>query len=400
MDCNMDIKKYIKTALEDQNFRTYKITLVGSGEKSDGYASDITFATVLATTEEDVEKTIEVVVKSSRRDFLQTNRNAYEREAYFYKIILPAFARFQKKNNIKHRFNSVPKCYKTVSDESMEVIVMENLRKNGYYLYNRKKPLDIHHLRCVLREYGKFHAISFALKTKSKVDFENLVNNFDDVTLDFFTESFKNSINRCLKRTCDIVKSMGYTKLYEMCNEILQKGADVTMIDILKTVEPESAILHGDCWNNNFLYKYEDTDRKIPSKVAILDWQISKLHSPVLDLSYFIYSTCSEEQLRHFDELLDTYYSSFSVFLKDLGCDPEKLFPFCTLRRHWKKYSLHGVLLTTSFLHVTICDKEEVPEFNDVEDLGAAIMNVNITDEAEYRRRLVAVISHYYNYNK
>ncbi|XP_023309948.1 uncharacterized protein LOC108904799 [Anoplophora glabripennis] len=240
MEVDLQIKKYIERALEEQSFRICEITLTGSSEISDGYASNITFATVLAATNENITKTIEVVVKSSKKDFVQTNRNVYERETYFYKTILPEFTRFQKQNN--------------------------------------------------------------------------------------------------------------------------------------------------------------DTDRKIPSKVAIIDWQASRLHSPVLDLSFFIYSTCSEEQLRHFDELLDTYHTSFSMFLRELGCDPEKLFPYSALVRHWQKYSLQAFLLVTSFLHIPICEKEEAPELETLDGFCENIMNMKITNEVEYRKRLIAIISHYYNY--
>lgn len=138
---------------------------------------------------------------------------------------------------------------------------------------------------------------------------------------------------------------------------------------------------------------------RVPKKVAIIDWQLSRLHSPVLDLSYFIYSTCSEEELEHFDELLDIYYTSFSTFLTKFGCDPQNLFPFSTLRKHWKKYSLMGVLIVTTFLHVTICDNEEAPELTEPGDIGEKVMNVNIKDESEYKKRLVSVIRHYCNYN-
>lgn len=256
------MEKYIRKALANENFINYEIVLTGSGEKSEGYASDFTFAKVTVTTRDGAERDIEIAVKSSKNSFIKTNRNTYERESYFYETILPQFTRFQMVNKVEDVFDSVPKCYKIISDETAEVVVMENLKKSGYELYDRKKPLDLNHLKLVLREYGKFHAISFALKDKRKDDFEKLVANFHDVTLELFAESFKKTIQWCFERACGFVKDVEGNKMYEICSKILQNGADVALVEILKCVEPESAILHGDCWSNNFLYKYEVTYQK------------------------------------------------------------------------------------------------------------------------------------------
>ncbi|XP_018563003.1 uncharacterized protein LOC108904810 [Anoplophora glabripennis] len=396
---DQEIETYIKDAMDHQHFSKYAIALTGESENSDGFASHINFATVSATTEEGIEKTIEVVVKSSRKNLIQANPSLYGREAYIYETILPAFTKFQMQNDIKDIFDSVPKCYKTMSDDTMEVLVMENLKKNGYDLYDRKRPLDLNHLKLILREYGKFHAISFAFRDKDRSGFEKLVTNFDDVMIQYFVESLRKTINGYMAKACDIVKEVGDKKLYETCYKVLQKGADVAAIEIMKIVEPESAMLHGDGWNNNFVYKYEGS--KVPSKVAILDWQLARLHSPALDISYLIYATCSEEELKHFDELLETYYSSFSTFLTELGSDPEKLFPYSTLQKHWKKYSLFGVLTLVAYLHLILCDDEEVPDFDECDDQAdytEKLMAIKITEESEYRKRLIAAISHYCSY--
>ncbi|XP_018562992.1 uncharacterized protein LOC108904800 [Anoplophora glabripennis] len=395
-----EIKTYIKKALEDQRFLKCEVALTGSSENSDGFVSDITFATVSVTTKDGIEKTIEVAVKSSKKKLIQAIPRLYGREAYIYGAVIPAFTEFQMQNNIKNVFSSVPKCYRTISDETVEIIVMENLKKNGYELFDRKKPLDLNHLKLVLQEYGKFHAISFALRNKSRCDFEKLVTNFDEVMTHFCMKSFKKTMQQCLVRACDIVKEVGEMKLYEMCYKIVEKDAYVAMIEILETEEPMSAILHGDGWSNNFMYKYEGS--KNPSKLAILDWQLSRLHSPVLDLSYLIYTTCSGEELKHFDELLDTYYASFSAFLTELGCNSESLFPYSALLRHWKKYSLFGLLTVIMYLHLFLCETEDVPDLSQCKNESEYIeqmMDIKITDGHQYRKRIIAVINHYCSFS-
>lgn len=356
-----DIRTYIKKALENDRFINYVITLASTG-KPEGYASDMNFASVLVTTDTGAEESFEVAVKCTKATTDEVTKKAFKRESYLYGTILPEFIRFQKQNNIQDIFNSVPKYYKTIEDQNMSVIVLENLKKRDYRLYDRKKPLDLDHVKLVLREYGKFHAISFALRNKSKDVFEKLVANYEELYISGIVNFLSKMIQKRMEITCDILKKFNKPELYEICHKILERNASTAMIELLQTVEPKSAILHGDCWSNNFMYEYESENHTSPTNVAILDWQISRLHSPVLDLSYFIYSTCSEEMLNHFDELLDTYYSSFSTFLTKLGCDLEFIFPYSTLRKHWKKYSLYGFLMVTSFLHVMAYESEDTPD--------------------------------------
>ncbi|KAJ8925787.1 hypothetical protein NQ315_009637 [Exocentrus adspersus] len=393
------IKTYLKDTFENQNLSNCEVTVTGTNDQTEGFGSYITFAVVSGTAKDGTTKNINTAIKISRENLLKKYRKAYEREAYIYSTVFPRFTTFQKENKVKNIFTSFPKCYRIISDEKLfvEIVILEDLKKRGYVLYDRKKPLDLDHLKLVLREYGNFHAISFAFRHKKKEDFKKLVSNFDDVMIDIIDGSLAPMLRNTFQKVCGTLKEIDRPELYEICNDILVKGAGEAMKELLKVKEPQSAILHGDCWNNNFLYKYEQTGT--PTEVAILDWQISRVHSPVVDLSYFMYSTSSKEQLQHFDELLEIYYNSFSTTVKELGCDPEELFSFSALKDHWKKYSLYGVFMLVFSLHVILSDKEELPsDFEGNED-GTDFSDVKITNRDEYIKRLVAVLSHYHKYS-
>ncbi|KAJ8977339.1 hypothetical protein NQ317_017753 [Molorchus minor] len=167
--------------------------------------------------------------------------------------------------------------------------------------------------------------------------------------------------------------------------------------------EAQSVILHGDCWNNNFMFKYEDENKNSPSNVKILDWQLSQLLSPVIDLSYFIYINSSQSELDQLDELLETYYFSFSEFLRELGSKAEELFTFEDLKRHWNKYCAFGALFTPYVLKFVLCDKETAPAFEDLQEgqgIGAVIMDIHLSDMETYYKRAKAVLAHYFNNKK
>ncbi|KAJ8963391.1 hypothetical protein NQ318_018869 [Aromia moschata] len=105
------------------------------------------------------------------------------------------------------------------------------------------------------------------------------------------------------------------------------------------------------------------------------------------------------EGLEHFEELLVTYYNSFSDFLKSLGGDPEKLFPFSALRVHWRKYSLFGLISALSILRFMVCDKEDAPELADLaegQNMGD-FLYVNLKNRDLYYERLRPVVRHYFS---
>ncbi|KAJ8957801.1 hypothetical protein NQ314_006476 [Rhamnusium bicolor] len=137
-----------------------------------------------------------------------------------------------------------------------------------------------------------------------------------------------------------------------------------------------------------------------PTKVAILDWQMSTLRSPVIDISYLVYSTGSGVELEKFDELLEFYYDSFSNFLKELGSNAEEIFPYSSLKEHWRKYALFGLLMAILGLPMILCDKEEVVSFEDLqEDQNFSdIINFEIKEKDLYYRRIKDVVRHYFDY--
>lgn len=88
---------------------------------------------------------------------------------------------------------------------------------------------------------------------------------------------------------------------------------------------PTSVIDQGDAWAPNFLVRKVGVE----TEALLLDFQVARVASPVLDLSFLIYC-CGDERLvdGHFDEMLKTYHSALSTAIKALGSDPEKLYPW------------------------------------------------------------------------
>nr|CAI5850691.1 unnamed protein product [Callosobruchus analis] len=71
-------------------------------------------------------------------------------------------------------FRSYPKYYMCLELPQREIIVLQNMKMSGYELHDRQKTMNFEHTKAVLQEYGRLHAISFALRDQRKATYDSL----------------------------------------------------------------------------------------------------------------------------------------------------------------------------------------------------------------------------------
>ncbi|GJQ82627.1 hypothetical protein Trydic_g19648 [Trypoxylus dichotomus] len=286
----------------------------------------------------------------------------YENEPFFYNIVYPAYTKFISDRNVQNGFKEAPKCYGT---STKHTIVLENLRYKGFTLHDRKKVMDQKHIDLVLRALAKFHATSFAFKDQDREMYQILV---DKCAGDFYSQQPKDSPSARL--LFEIIQE-GLDKLDPAKDkDILDRCDAQTLMDAIYSLSANhdeySIISQGDCHSNNVMFQYEDENRTNPKDVMLVDWQVLRSSSPVYDLCYFFYALASEESLNNLDSHLKVYYTELSGQIKQLGSDPETLYPEEVFRSQWKRYSLYG--LATSFfqLKFMLAKPDEVPRMDNV----------------------------------
>lgn len=194
----------------------------------------------------------------------------FKREAFFYQKVVPAFEHFQEVRGLtaENGFFGFPKCYACVCDEERDefIIVMEDLRPKNYRMWPKKQPVDIDHVREVLREMAKFHAVSFAMRDQQPEKFIELTMVGDMLRSlmqkKTFIEYFDSSHGRAL---CVLERdlpqhSIKFHSIWKNAAQLLDQVFDG------KDFEPYSVLVHGDCWNNNTLFRYDAVSqtRNIP----------------------------------------------------------------------------------------------------------------------------------------
>lgn len=181
----------------------------------------------------------------------------FSRETYFYNNVAPDFLRFQEEKGLssEEQFTAFPKCYEAVCDPENDVfvIIMQDLRPEGFEMWPKEKPTSTENAHLVMRELAKLHAVSFALKDQRPEQFEKY-KTLDDVTHIFLdSDNFRNMFFQCYQRAIDALQDETHK---DIMREV-QKDTKSYFKSGLEgpTMDQHGVVAHGDCWNNNILYR-------------------------------------------------------------------------------------------------------------------------------------------------
>lgn len=191
----------------------------------------------------------------------------FKRESYIYRTILPTFVEFQRSKGLAENdpdgFFRFPIVHAVVCDDELDryAIVMEDLKAGDFVMFDKFKVIDLDHIRLVVSELAKFHALSFALHDQQPEVFEPFAN-LKCVFLEYMLMGQREMM--------DNFRSMVYGKTIEALapEEVELKRKVQVMrenfmeqmeecVKLRKDLASVNVVNHGDCWNNNMMYWYE-----------------------------------------------------------------------------------------------------------------------------------------------
>ncbi|XP_060532513.1 uncharacterized protein LOC132705723 [Cylas formicarius] len=378
------VRELIDKIFANRNIGNFDVTYSGNSENGDGYLGDIIFAQV--TPKNGKTRTHHLVLKFGKRgEDLRKKfpvRLAFEREIHMYGNVFPAFQQFLKEKNLEP-FDFLPECFGTFISEDYEAIALQNLKAISYDIRGRTFPLDAAHIKLTMEAYGKWHATSLALAEQNPKLFGELSNIQSLWPILGETESFKVLFGQAEE---DVTKILTDNNEFDLLRKFKQKFHgkiyDTWREVVVQELEPR-VITHGDCWSNNFMFKYENEEKKNPAGVKLIDFQISQLASPMMDLSYHLFTVCSEETLKSIKSIFDIYYDSLSEHLRKLGSDPLKIFPRSTLIDHWSKYWPFGVIMTFITMPLIHTESSDVVAIENMNEEQAKNLKTKLQGESK-----------------
>ncbi|XP_021705499.1 uncharacterized protein LOC5576660 [Aedes aegypti] len=309
----------------------------------------------------------------------------FEREPWFYERILPEFEAYQRAKGVGERdgFVAYAKSYVAYykSMDQGTVLVMEDLGRRGFRMYNKLLPLDYNHVKLAMVQLGRFHAVSFAMKRDRQKVYESLKVSNPIVEMFRKNRYCRFLVSESLKLALEIpgLTEMERTVLNQLKDNVLAEFE--ACLDIGQA-EPYTAIVHNDCWINNCMFSYEE-DGLHPKELILIDWQLGCCAAPAVELIYLFY-LCTDTQFRakHFEEMVQLYHQSFGILLRKLGGDSDVDYPYEVLKKQLRRLGRYGVMMG-SFLVPTMCIPSE-----DLPNLDESAARQKSTDQYELPYKL------------
>lgn len=254
-------------------------------------------------------------------------QGAYEKENFAYETLTTLY------EEINYQIDYMPQCYFTVKDT---LFVFEDAIETGFKsLKNVFDLLDMDHIKIALATLAKFHAGSIIQEHKKSLLLGGKYKMSDE-----YSAYFKDSLyrkdepnylgNKFYKTSVQsIVALIKIAPFFENNREeILQNylNAVERLYDLVKPSDKfYNVICHGDLWNSNILFKYDDENN--PVKCLLLDFQAIRYTVPAHDFLYFIRFNVGTDKEKC-TQLAKHYHECLAHCLKENNIDVNSYMTF------------------------------------------------------------------------
>ncbi|XP_026316006.1 uncharacterized protein LOC113227327 [Hyposmocoma kahamanoa] len=345
-----------------ENFTFTHWEYVGETGKGDSYLSELIRIKIHGKNQNGESKYVQVILKTipmslSRRLTFRSDE-FFRNEINFYEIVLPALLKFQASKNVTEPFTNYAKLFFSYCDGTNDVLCLEDASTENFVSAVRQEGIDVEHCKLTFKTLAQYHAMSIAMKEQEPKKFDVLKNTvfetyYDDRLWDWYERFWEKIFELAIDA---VEREYPNTHYIKEIKQLSDKKHYKDMIKATRTHET-GVISHGDCWTNNFLYKYENGK---PVDAKLIDLQLTRCASPVLDITFVIYAcTTQDMRLKHYDDLLKYYYEVLARQVKEMGTDPEKVYSLNKFMEEVKKYSYFGLIFSFESTPFIILDPED-----------------------------------------
>ena len=310
---------------------------------------------------------------------------AFSKEAFIYESVFPKLNSIMKSTERDvSQFSAFQ--YKT---DRPETIVLEDLKYLGYKMADRLKGLDLNHCVATLRKLARFHALSRKLYTTNPEVNKVLMDGFfmkSDGNYKLLQPFFKSKFT-------DLASEIGKWPTFEYYAEKIRGLSDNSysiFIDSVTPTETSYNVLNdGDFWVNNIMFKYHPDTGEIED-VRFVDFQLSGISSPSLDLQHFINTSAADELgFEEREMLLRVYYEEFVKTAEDLNINSDVL-SLSQLERDFEDKNLFGFIICCADLSDILAGSS-----NSLNNIHSENSDSNIDRRKRFREVFKLVLAYY-----
>lgn len=311
----------------DQIYKSYQCEkLLSSGEN---YGSIMLRVEVKVITQDGEEEIVHCVAKSCPPPGhlweVFNTKETFKAEINIYKEIAPALNQFGREKGIDCLIHFLPgyigsriSTRKDSNDVDEDgVILLENLKVNGYGMGDRFAGFDLESTKLILTDLATMHAAPIAYRFTKPEEFKSKILPYigkcyvfevDDDTIEELIRLTRNNTSEnlnCIPHMEELEKAIRRINISQMKHRSFN--------------EIFATLVHNDYWVNNTMLKYENGNLV---KNKILDFQINDYSSLAHDVIFFLYTSVELPLLEeNLDELFRFYHRKLIENLIKLGCD-------------------------------------------------------------------------------
>lgn len=341
--------------------------------KGDNYASVVSSVELdfdLNGNDESITYIVKINPCHGMESFEETTHTIFLKEAEFYIKLLPQLNGVLREHELSPL--AVPECHYGTLEKKKELIFLEDLRPRGFRMFDRRKGLDVAHASLVLKELARLHAASLLLQKKDPEYSKDtlLHRGWINITDDGF------GMLQVLEGVMDtgimmLKKVGGYESSITWAESTKSKLREI----FEKQMEPckHQVICHGDAWNNNLLFKYDEDG--VPVEVMLIDLQMCRREPFAVDLNYLLYTSLTGDVRKpNLDALLETYRGHFNGVMETGG---EGRLLEGEVLQELRRLNILGAIFNMMIICPMLMEPEDVPDFemsgDDAADLERVI---------------------------
>lgn len=283
------------------------------------------------------------------------------------------------------------------------VIVMENVKKRGYVMFDKMRILPLDHFLLTITNLAHFHGRWLAYKWLGQAgqlpdqawslkQFQEALNTQRRVPK-FVYNQLMNGTHKTVRR---ILQLENREELMDKVDKFFKVSARQQLDQMIGNVStPIDTCCHGDFWSNNIMFKY-DGDGKV-AETILVDFQLINYGHPAYDVLYMLYiSTDLEFRDQHMAACLEAYWTTLQTYLdqfKPKGFEYDE----AAFHADIKTYKTIAFVLATTLLPNVLsgsqAEMDGVMALREIQRKQAAeLEDPNNPNSKEIKRRVVGLV--------
>lgn len=99
----------------------------------------------------------------------------------------------------------------------------------------------------------------------------------------------------------------------------------------------------------------------------MVDWQMSRFGSFIVDLHYIIFTSIEKNVLRtDFHAMMDHYHAALGKSIQKLGSDPAKLYPYDAFKVDVKRYNKFALSMALVMAQVFVAENDDLSNLDEI----------------------------------